>query len=128
MKSGKHWPIPRDQLTDGSILALKNANRLIEDARSAFENKRYPIALSLSVLALEEFGKCLLLWEAASTDKIITSEIWRNEFKNHEAKLNAIVQTVKSIPTSPANKDELSQVQELCLYLSLESLEINPFH
>lgn len=109
MKSGKHWPIPRDQLSDGSILALKNANRLIADARTAFESRRYAIALSLSVLGLEEFGKCLLLWRARSTDKAITAEIWHKTFKSHEAKLNAIAQTIKSIPPSPEIKDELDK-------------------
>ena len=37
MIKGKFWPIPEDKILDGTIIALKNADRLSKDAEILFE-------------------------------------------------------------------------------------------
>lgn len=106
MRRGKHWPIPERELLDGASLALKNADRLCKDARMAFNNDRFSTAMALSVLALEEYGKCLLLYEAKTKQRMITEDIWHKEFENHEAKLDAILRVLSSFPLPPKLKEQ----------------------
>jgi AbiV family abortive infection protein len=40
-------------------IVLKNAERLLDDARLLFENGRFPTSASLAVLSIEEFGKAI---------------------------------------------------------------------
>lgn len=103
------WTIPNEILLDGSSLALKNTDRLLKDARILFDNKRYSTSLALSVLALEEFGKCLLLFEAMTKRSKVTSNMWRKHFMNHNVKLNAILRIIELFPPSPEYKDELDK-------------------
>lgn len=66
-----------NKLQKAEIEAFKNGVRLHFDAIKLFENKSYPSAYALSVLALEEFGKQRLI------DEIIhIFNEHRNEFEN----------------------------------------------
>jgi AbiV family abortive infection protein len=46
-----------DVLAEATLASLRNARRLIHDAKVLLREGRYPTAHSLAVLALEEFGK-----------------------------------------------------------------------
>jgi len=49
------------EITDGINSAFRNAKRLYDDANLLFEAERYPSAVTLAVLAIEEIGKDLIL-------------------------------------------------------------------
>jgi AbiV family abortive infection protein len=51
------------QISQGINLARANGKRLAVDARLLLENKRYPSAAALAILAIEETGKELILRE-----------------------------------------------------------------
>lgn len=83
------WFIPEDMLVEGWILSRRNATRLIKSAEILFKNYQFSASLSLSVLALEEYGKFLMLKDAEQEKKRITSSIWQDEFRDHLEKLKA---------------------------------------
>jgi len=66
--------------------AKRNAKRLAEDAQLLFDAERYPSALSLAVLSLEESGKLTILRKmaTAATDQEI-QELWK-QYRRHTAK------------------------------------------
>lgn len=119
MIKGKFWPIPEDKILDGTLLALKNADRLSKDAKILFENKKYSSAIALSTLALEEFGKhCLLLREEFTNhQRQIDTKIWHNEFENHKAKLNSIIEHIRKFLTRANEIEAKKQIDELEQYL-----------
>lgn len=53
------------QIAEGMNAANNNARRLIEDAEILFNLNRFPSALSLSILSIEESGKVSILRELA---------------------------------------------------------------
>lgn len=65
MTSG-HLPQYKSKLSAAEIAAginaaSTNANRLADDAELLLENDRYPSALSLAILSIEESGKVSIL-------------------------------------------------------------------
>lgn len=53
------------QIAEGMNVANKNAIRLLEDAEIMFNLERFPSALSLAILSIEESGKVSILRELA---------------------------------------------------------------
>lgn len=102
------WPIPKNHLLNGAILALKNAKKLLKDSQYAFSNKRYSIALTLAVLSFEEFGKHFMIRKFIDSNKIITPKIWFSEFTRHEIKLNAMLNYL-NVYVSTHEKREFDQ-------------------
>jgi len=49
------------QITSGINAAIKNSRRLCEDAKLLFDSSRYPSALALAILSIEESGKAAIL-------------------------------------------------------------------
>ena len=78
MIKGKNWPIPSDRIFDGAVISLKNAYRLAKDAEILLKEKKFSTAISISALALEEFGKhCLLAEDEESNHpRKIDTKIW----------------------------------------------------
>lgn len=122
MRRGKHWPIPIKELINGSVLALKNVDRLSTDARIAFDNNRFSVAFALAVLAIEEYGKSLLLLEARKKNRVITEDIWHNEMEKHDKKIDAIIRILKSYgPITEESEKQFKQVHnELKNWLNLK--------
>jgi len=117
MIKGKHWPIPKDLLLDGSILSLKNADRLTQDAKNLFQNGKYSSSLLLSTLALEEFGKsCMLTDSFEDNDHNIDDKIWKNEFEDHKNKLKAIPKRLQKFNDSK-NKTITTALNKIESYL-----------
>lgn len=75
-----------DQVAAGMTCAKQNAKRLAKDAQILFNAERYPSALSLAVLALEESGKLIILREMATaiTEQEIVG-LWKR-YRRHTAK------------------------------------------
>ena len=68
------------QIADGMNAAQKNARRLADDAALLLENKRFPTAASVAVLAIEEAGKVSVLRAIALAR---TNEEVREEWKRY---------------------------------------------
>lgn len=54
-------PLSPSQIAEGMNAAAANARRLYDDAKVLLDAKRYPTALSLAVLSIEESGKLTVL-------------------------------------------------------------------
>lgn len=50
-------PLSSTEIAAGMNAARENTNRLAKDAKLLFEQERYPSALALAILAIEETGK-----------------------------------------------------------------------
>lgn len=81
--SGKLTPA---EIAVGMNAASANATRLYEDAKAMLDNKRYPTALCLAVLSIEESGKFRILRTlAVASDQKEQYSIWR-EYRSHKSK------------------------------------------
>lgn len=56
------------QIASGINLAIKNSRRLFEDASLLFDKGRYPSALALAILSIEESGKVSILRSLSLAD------------------------------------------------------------
>jgi len=86
------------QISEGMNYANANARRLLSDAELLFQNKRYPSALGLAILAIEESGKDRILRSIAVNNKDEDlAKSWK-EYRSHLAKniLWIIPELVKS--------------------------------
>ncbi len=75
------------QIAEGMNAANNNARRLIEDAEILFNLNRFPSALSLSILSIEESGKVSILRELAlakNGDQV--KEAWK-AYRSHTKKM-----------------------------------------
>lgn len=78
--------LPLEQIAEGMNLAKRNARRLYEDAKTLFDAGRYPTALSLAILSIEEAGKIQILRRMtteASSDQV--KALWK-EYRSHTKK------------------------------------------
>ena len=74
------------EIAAGMNAAAANARRLVEDAKRLLEKSRFPTALSLAVLSIEESGKVTILRSLAlARDQKELSETWR-EYRCHTQK------------------------------------------
>lgn len=74
------------ELVAGMNAAAVNARRLCEDAKLLLANSRFPSALSLAALSIEESGKLSILRSLAlARSQKEVSEIWR-EYRSHVRK------------------------------------------
>jgi AbiV family abortive infection protein len=74
------------QIAEGMNAASRNAKRLLEDAEILLKAKRYPTAVSVAILAIEEAGKCPILRSIAtakSGERL--KESWK-AYRSHRAK------------------------------------------
>jgi AbiV family abortive infection protein len=75
-----------EQAALGMTVAQANARRLLQDARLLFEAARYPSALALSVLSIEEAGKVSILRGlAVEADDARRKQGWR-DYRTHTRK------------------------------------------
>jgi AbiV family abortive infection protein len=79
------WLSP-SQIAEGMNVAAANARRLCADAKVLLGAKRYPTALSLAVISIEESGKLTILRELAlARDQHELVQAWR-EYRSHVSK------------------------------------------
>ncbi len=128
-ESDSEWKISETELFKGSILALKNTDRLIHDASVSFDGRRYSITLTLAVLALEEFGKHLMLFEAIKKKRMINEKIWKNEFSHHETKLKAIPRILGDFSSHKNDEEVLRTNEKLkALLVSLKNEKLDAIY
>jgi AbiV family abortive infection protein len=74
------------QVADGMNAAMRNASRLLDDARMLADAKRFPTACSLAILSIEESGKLSVLRSIATAqnDRHL-KDFWR-DYRNHQTK------------------------------------------
>ena len=113
------YDIPHDDIPKGIDLALKNSDRLRTDAEILAKEKRYNSAIPLITLAVEEFGKALLLSEYFEKNTSILSKEGRYIFRNHRQRIDKVLEYVKNIVKSRTIKtrekyseDNISNISE----------------
>jgi AbiV family abortive infection protein len=74
------------QTVQGMNGALRNAKRLLEDAKLLLKEKRYPSASSLAVLAIEEYGKVQILRGVLAAKDAGTLKLRWKEYRSHQSK------------------------------------------
>ncbi len=79
-------PLSLEQAAQGIAFARSNADRLTSDAEILLGAKRYPSAIALAVLAIEELGKVQILKSMIlHTDPAELKKSWK-EYRSHRAK------------------------------------------
>lgn len=74
------------EIAKGMNAAAANAQRLLADATTLFEARRFPTAASLAILSIEEAGKISILRSIAlARTTTEASELWR-EYRSHVRK------------------------------------------
>lgn len=74
------------QVASGINVAIKNSRRLCEDASLLFDNGRYPSALALAILSIEESGKASILRSLSlANDGKELKEDWKR-YRSHKDK------------------------------------------
>lgn len=82
-------PLTLEQIAEGMNAASNNAARLLSDAQVLLGAERYPSALALAVLAIEEAGKLSILRRMATTeDNGQVAKLWR-AYRSHTKKNGA---------------------------------------
>ena len=79
---GAYPPLDKAQLRDGYKLCVENARRLISDARALAEAGRYSSAQGILLLALEDLGSALQLYEANRSGVQDWESWWRRYFSH----------------------------------------------
>lgn len=74
------------QIAVGINFSHENGIRLLEDARLLFGEERYPSAVTLSLLAVEEFAKELILRRMSIRDKKEQIQRFWAQMKDHRVK------------------------------------------
>ena len=107
------------QIVDGMNAAIRNARRLAYDAKTMLERSRYPTAVALAILSIEEREKVriLRLIAIAPNDKLL--QVGWNAYVDHKSK-NAswilpdmIAQGVRGLDTLGPLLDRKSEHAEL---------------
>jgi len=74
------------KISQGMNCAISNAERLVADAELLYQNKRYPSAVGLAILAIEEDGKVAIMRSlAVSRNEEDVREAWR-DYRTHTKK------------------------------------------
>lgn len=122
--------IPKDQITDGYSLSLKNAKKLLKIAHDLFDRSEYAVCIFLAVIAIEELGKGIMLMQKRGEG--VTRNEWYNDFRNHLDKAIAAVNHIREfVPDDDTRQEKLAKLDELEEYLrnheitKLDSLYLN---
>lgn len=75
-----------EQITEGMNVARRNALRLLEDAKILLNSGRYPTALSLAILSIEESGKATILRGLAIAKGDASLKNSWKKYRTHTAK------------------------------------------
>ena len=74
------------QIAEGINRAFSNAIRLVQDAELLCQNQRYPSAVGLAILAIEESGKVAVLRRlAVARNEVELKECWKG-YRTHTEK------------------------------------------
>lgn len=87
-KNQKVFILPEKRLINGAKLCLLNAMDLLKVSKYAFSTRKYPLSISLSILAAEELskGQSMLIMSVSAKNIIDWIMFWRF-FRKHISKL-----------------------------------------
>jgi AbiV family abortive infection protein len=119
--------IPHEELARGIKLCRKNVNSLLGDARTLYRKKSFGHAMTLAIVALEEFAKEIILIKQELYPRAFDSEV-RDAFVNHRFKiaygLDWLAREIRQrFPESPTAEEidevteELTKTRSSCLYV-----------
>lgn len=75
-----------EQIVEGMNAAVRNARRLADDAKIMLDSSRYPTAVALAILSIEETGKLpILRGIAVESDDYTLQRKWKT-YRNHQKK------------------------------------------
>jgi len=75
-----------EHIADGMNRALQNAQRLVDDAQILFDQGRFPSAVALAILSIEESGKVPILRQMAiAGDDCECKRLWKS-YRTHTDK------------------------------------------
>ena len=97
--------IPKNDLNNGSGIALDNSRKFSQSMKYLYDGKFYESGTIIGTLALEEFGKYLYLLKQYNNDGLITHK--DKIFHDHNAKLDALVEDYRGV----ANQNDLRTVK-----------------
>lgn len=100
MTLSNQYDISFTDIPKGIELALKNSDRLRTDAEILAKNERYNSAIPLVTLAVEEFGKALLLSEYFEKDTSVPHKESERIFNEHKPKIKKVLDYVENIVKS----------------------------
>lgn len=79
-------PLSPQNVADGINAAIKNAGRLLADAKLLAQSGRFPSACAMAVLSIEESGKPSVLRRLSiANDEAAMKALWR-DYRSHQAK------------------------------------------
>ncbi|WP_242392002.1 AbiV family abortive infection protein [Anaeromyxobacter oryzisoli] len=79
-------PLTLAELAEGMNAAAENASRLCHDAEILLDAKRFPTAVSVALLAIEEAGKLTILRQMVlASDVGVWKKAWR-AYRSHKSK------------------------------------------
>lgn len=98
-----------EKATEGMNCALKNARRLISDAKLLYDAGRYPSSTALAILAIEEAGKVGILRGVALCRSESELKMFWRDYRTHTSKNR--LWRFPELVTKGANKiDDFSQL------------------
>jgi AbiV family abortive infection protein len=92
-----------DGLTELSVAALRNAERLLKDSETLLRAGSYPTAHAIAVLALEELGKHAMVIGESGRRALgrLEPTTLRSRMQNHRAKLTNALAIARALATTP---------------------------
>lgn len=83
---------PKETLNEGIVMCRSNAYSLLNDAKRLMRARSYGHALSLAVMAFEEFGKMIILIAAKQGATEFDKQLSKMAFRDHLSKLAMVLQ------------------------------------
>lgn len=83
------FPIPSERCQEGASHCLDNAIRLLQQSILLFRNEMYLTSCGLAIIAIEEIGKGMELFEAFRSEEDVTKAKW-NKLTRYGAHLRKI--------------------------------------
>lgn len=78
-------PLSLAEIERGMHVITQNARDLLDDAEILFREQRYPRAVALAILSVEEIGKLHVLRRLITTAEPQVKQVWR-DFRTHSEK------------------------------------------
>lgn len=110
--------IPVENLQDGVQLCRRNVVQLLEDANILYQNGSYGHAQALTILAMEEYAKKIVLIAQKAYPGKFDDQI-RRSFWDHDFKLQlALDMLIREFPDAPSGEEAASKVMDMARRLS----------
>lgn len=119
--------IPYSKISEGIQKCINHSERLISGADELQKQNDVANAMCLAIIAQEEIGKAIFLWDKLRKHEGITSEEFKRFFKGvkaHKVKLNTFRDYCKKLPQRKPfeiDGDTLQRIKEEGFYVNWEN-------